>query len=185
MSYGITTETLPMDSEGNAHDIFLTDYLEDQQNKEEERKSMIDEKILFPLKYDVLLGRGRPYQEFPGNVKMADIIDSYREAYQGGKKVDKTALSNKVLQIVKKSNGRFLKKSDSNEAVWIEVSDNLARDKVSHGFRTKTRKKTGAKQMDTDTSSVSDGSAGTGSVSVPNKRLRSIPTNIFGWKQSL
>lgn len=38
------------------------------------------------------------------------------------------------------SGGRFLKRCDNEWGGWIGVSDEVAQDKVSHGFRTKTRR---------------------------------------------
>jgi hypothetical protein len=149
---------------------------------EEARKAKIGDKIMFPLKNDVLLGRGRPFQEFPGNVQLAKIIDDYREAYQAGKKLDKTAISTKSLKLVKDSNGRFLKKEDNIKGFWVDVSDEVAREKVSHGFRTKPRKNAAARQREPDTRST-DGSTGTFSSNGNNKRPKTVhvPSSIFAW----
>ena len=177
--------------------------------------------------HTVVLGRGNPYQQYPGNLRLAQIIDEHRVAYNTSDKANKTVISKRIVELVKESNGRFLKKrrrrssttrkqktssnkvstttpimasavaaavcsrsgdsvvSDNDEdpggggsvdqeedddddtAIsdgsrgsqpppppsqhgpqeeedkvegWIEVSDDVARNKVSHGFRTKTRR---------------------------------------------
>lgn len=47
--------------------------------------------IDFPLSNDVLLGRGRPYQEFTGNARLSAVIDMHRDAYDQGNRTVKTA----------------------------------------------------------------------------------------------
>lgn len=147
--YGIAVDELPLvQNSGEIQSEFFKKHLEERKKLEEARKAEIGDTIMFPLKNDVLLGRGRPYQDFPGNVKMADIIDTYRGEYQAGKKLEKTALSAKVVKIVQDDlGGRFLrKKEDDASGIWVQVTDYAAREKVSHGFRTKPRKGNATKQ---------------------------------------
>lgn len=148
---------------------------------EEERKTG---HVLYPLPNDVILGRGRPYQEYVGNQKLARIVERYRMAYQrAADRFEKTCISMDVVKSVYASGGRFLQKrpmsipkntqsditdnnndttninsnSNSNNnknnnkkntnddhekeiigEYWEIVPDNVAREKVSHSFRTKT-----------------------------------------------
>ena len=46
-----------------------------------------------------------------------------------------------MLNVIKASNGRFLKKHEAEEGVWVEVNEKMAREKISHCFRTKVRKR--------------------------------------------
>lgn len=85
-------------------------------------------RILFPRANDVLLGRGRPYQEFFGNRMMATMIADMKEEYQASGKNRKTEVTNIVLQRVKQSGGRFLKKTDDTK-FWVPATDDVARDK--------------------------------------------------------
>ena len=100
--------------------------------------------IAYPSSNDVLLGRGRPYHEFPGNVRLAQILEEYRDRYQkASTRKDKTAMSNMIVNMIReKWDGRFLtrlEKSD-DDCGWFEVSDSVAKEKVSHGFRTRYKK---------------------------------------------
>jgi hypothetical protein len=162
MGFGIVKESLPFDVDGTVQLKGFFKYIKRLEEKELAEQVGLEDRILTPLSNDVLLGRGRPYQEFPGNLRLAEIIDEYREAYQSESKLQKTAMSNKVVTIIKKGStqassssgggggGRFLKKkgdSDPGNKIgmvvaeeWVEVVDDVARDKVSHGFRTKTRR---------------------------------------------
>jgi hypothetical protein len=148
MGFGIVKEALPFDVDGTVNLEGFSKYMKRIEEKEL-REQVGEDRILTPLSNDVLLGRGRPYQEFPGNLRLAEIIDEYRETYQSESKLQKTAMSNKVVTIIKDSGGRFLKKKGGSDhgkigivvaEEWVEVVDDVARDKVSHGFRTKTRR---------------------------------------------
>jgi hypothetical protein len=92
-----------------------------------------------PSSNDVLLGRGKPFQEYPGNLRLAILVDRYREKYMDAGRCDKAIISQHLVYQIKKADGRFLKKLTS-DGPWVEVSDEVARDKVGHGFRTKPRK---------------------------------------------
>ena len=66
------------------------------------------------------------------------IIDHYREDYEAGDRFEKTALTKNMVQIIKDAGGRFLKRNESSLG-WVEVSDDIARVKISQSFRTKKR----------------------------------------------
>ena len=93
-----------------------------------------------------MLGRGKPFQEYPGNVRLAILVDRYRERYMEAGRCDKAIISQHLVDQIKNADGRFLKKltSDGN---WVEVSDEVARDKVGHGFRTKPRNRNPKKSI--------------------------------------
>lgn len=134
MTFGIPKEALPVNIVDGRPlvDAFLADN-EAEIQLERERyhqllEGMDDNHILHPLENDVLLGRGRPYQEFSGNKKLASIIQNRKEEYQASGKLQKTELTNVILQEIKSSGGRFLKKSDDGR-FWVLVNDDVAREK--------------------------------------------------------
>jgi hypothetical protein len=148
MSFGIHIYKMPVDHDGK---LLLGDYQKvmEQRYIIEAQAALQDlntGRIEIPTSVDVVLGRGRPYQEYPGNRRLADIIDEYRTVYQASSRREKTVLSNKILSIIKDTDsggagaGRFLKKCEGNHGGWLQVSDDIAREKVSHSFRTKTRR---------------------------------------------
>lgn len=73
---------------------------------------------------------------------MAELVEDHRDVHQAGSKLEKTALANKITYIIKDANGRFLKKTEGEIGDWVEATDKVAREKVSHAFRTKTRRNT-------------------------------------------
>lgn len=93
-----------------------------------------------PSRCDVLLGKGRPIQFSPGNQRLELIVDEYLDKYHDSStsKLEKTALAAEIVRRVKDRLGvRFLSKSSG---IWMEVGDEMARDKVSHMFRHQKQK---------------------------------------------
>ncbi|CAJ1947931.1 unnamed protein product [Cylindrotheca closterium] len=92
--------------------------------------------LILPTPNDILLGKGRPYQEHPGNIAMNDIIDKFREEYTSCKtRTEKTAMSQSILETIRKQGGRFLIKKSKDDDLWVVATDAKARDKVAHSFR--------------------------------------------------
>jgi hypothetical protein len=83
---------------------------------------------------DILLGRGVPMQRHPGNIRMHHLINSYRHRYRVATRTEKASMIQEVLQRLKQGGVRFRRRLES-EDLWVEVSDQLAYDKVSHALR--------------------------------------------------
>jgi hypothetical protein len=98
-----------------------------------------------PTEYDVLFGRGKPFQDHPGNLRLHSIVNLYKPNYTQSRRHEKTAIAEDVVKLIKndgKHIGRFLKQVDGK---WETVSDIEARAKVSHALRGKTRIESKAK----------------------------------------
>jgi hypothetical protein len=91
--------------------------------------------IYDPLPNDVLLGRGKPIQERPGNVRFRDMVDKHLDKYEYGEKGAKLKVVAHIIHIVNADGGRFLKELE--DGGWIEVDAATARAKVSHTFRSR------------------------------------------------
>lgn len=89
--------------------------------------------IVVPKNDDVLLGRGRPYQEHAGNMRCNYIVVDAMEDYEGASRNHKTMIARNLIDRIKAYGGRFLKQSYSG---WEEVDDAEALRKISHSFRT-------------------------------------------------
>jgi hypothetical protein len=87
-----------------------------------------------PSRYDILFGRGRPMRDHPGNLELLFLVEQNSSAYNSANKQEKTRLSLEILRMLKAKPSRFLKKNTSG--VWQEVDEDMAREKVSHAFRT-------------------------------------------------
>jgi hypothetical protein len=87
LTYGIPADILPVDNDGT---LLLDNFkrgIEESRIKELLTHTEKDDKsetvvTVLPTKLDVLLGRGRPYQEHHGNRRLATMIDQYRSRYE-------------------------------------------------------------------------------------------------------
>ena len=82
---------------------------------------------------DVLFGRGRGMSKHPGNARFRKLVDQHVPQYEKAGKYEKTSIAENIVNIIKQSDGRFLRLGKSGE--WESVSDEAARNKVSHAFR--------------------------------------------------
>jgi len=136
-SFGILSEQIPINTTtGKIKTKQHLKWLESKLQKEEALKENKPfNKIGCPMMKDVLFGRGWPIMKHPGNVMLRNIIDSKLEEYQNEKsKRGKTLIAQAIVCMVKQKEigGRFLKE-DSDW--WVEVSNDMARQKVSIAFR--------------------------------------------------
>mmetsp|Transcript_3474 Transcript_3474/g.9194 ORF Transcript_3474/g.9194 Transcript_3474/m.9194 type:complete len:568 (-) Transcript_3474:885-2588(-) len=94
-----------------------------------------------PQPKDILLGRGRPYQKYPGNVEFARLLQECKPAYNdpSNTRTERTQLRKQLVQDLRDSGVRFLKRDDSGDW-WEEVSDAAARERVSMSLRNMSRK---------------------------------------------
>jgi hypothetical protein len=86
---------------------------------------------------DVLFGRGKSFQNHPGNIWCRQLVESKLNRYETASKREKTSVANQILRSIKEKSGRFLKFENNR---WLEVEDSAARDKISHMFRSRRRK---------------------------------------------
>lgn len=98
--------------------------------------------IYLPTSRDILFGRGKPYQQHLGNVRLSLTLESLKERYEALPRQDKTALAQDIVKAFKAKGSRFLRqpslsvKADvADVPLWKEVKDSEAREKVSQLFR--------------------------------------------------
>lgn len=82
---------------------------------------------------DVLFGRGKAVVDHRGNTKFRRLVDAYMPKYLEAERFEKTCIAEAIVQMIKESNGRFLKKEPGSN--WEEVDGPEARKKVAHAFR--------------------------------------------------
>lgn len=87
---------------------------------------------------DILLGRGRRLQEHRGNVRFRRVINRCRNQYLTSDRCEKRGLAEHIVRLMKEKS-RFLKRITriDGKEMWIEVSDQVATEKVSHALREK------------------------------------------------
>jgi hypothetical protein len=85
-------------------------------------------------KNDVIFGRGRGFQNHPGNLRMRTIIEKYKNEYHSLRRQGKRDMVEKVYKEIIENGARFLKKIDGADE-WINVDVPIALQKVSHTLR--------------------------------------------------
>ena len=89
---------------------------------------------MYPSEKDVLFGRGRPYQEYPGNQHLYHLVKIQKDHYRlAEERLDKLCISAHVVKAIQESGGRFLRRVTSEG--WVEVTDAEARQKVVKALR--------------------------------------------------
>jgi len=91
-----------------------------------------------PELFDILCGKDKSYSSHPGNRAFREVIESMVAPYEKAfKKQDKMRLMQQIVTTLKrKFNSCFLRRISNNcSCIWQEISDSMARDKVSHALR--------------------------------------------------
>jgi hypothetical protein len=97
------------------------------------------ERIDTPRPLDILCGKGKPFQEHSGNLRLHQIVSLYRKSYADAPRHVKQCIVAEIVLRIKQGGSRFLRRVDV-EGFWEEVSDYFAKDKVSHALRGKPSK---------------------------------------------
>lgn len=135
MTFGIPVNCFPVGYEGELKTAAHLKWFGRRVVKETALQSVgIFEGIDLPCNGDVLLGRGKTFQEHSGNVALRSLIADYMPEYKSAPKKEKGNVAWKVMMAKKMQGGRFLKRQPNGW--WVEVSDEIARDKVSMTYRT-------------------------------------------------
>ena len=85
---------------------------------------------------DVLSGRGGGTNLHPGNRHYRDLILSHRRTYDIASKSKKPNVSRKIVQMIRDSGGRFLRKE--KDGLYYDIGDDSAREKTSQALRHRT-----------------------------------------------
>lgn len=103
---------------------------------------MAPNSIIQPTSADVVLGRGRFFQDFPGNVEFRNYLESCAFKYDNTDRVGKMAITNFLVASLKASGTRFLRltPSDNGDDAWEEISSKEVYKKVSQFYRTVRKK---------------------------------------------
>jgi hypothetical protein len=93
--------------------------------------------VLSPTPNDVLFGRGKAIKEHPANIALHRLAGERMLEYEMSSRYEKTVTASEIMATIKERHGRFLKMEGDN---WVEVNSEVAREKVSHVFRSQRRR---------------------------------------------
>ncbi|KAL7540234.1 hypothetical protein ACHAXR_009960 [Thalassiosira sp. AJA248-18] len=95
---------------------------------------------IFPKDEDVIFGRGGRTNHHPGNKRLREIVNKYRDTYHNAKKVDKPKVSKLIVSALRDATppSRFLRMNEETTQ-WEDVGDKRAAEKVSQTLREKDK----------------------------------------------
>ena len=85
-------------------------------------------------KDDVLFGRGKRTTNHPGNIHFRRTVSRMAPEYKKRCKVQKTAISNRIVDEIHNKGGRFLT-PNNDSTFWVEVKGLVLRKKTSQALR--------------------------------------------------
>jgi hypothetical protein len=134
MTFGVPVQFVPVSYEGELKTGNHMKWLAKREARDKglKREGWFDG-IDLPARHDVLLGRGKPFQEHPGNICMRGLVELHIEEYQLAPMGQKNVTATKIVRATL-LNGRFVKKR--SDGWWEEVNDADATMKVLKTFRT-------------------------------------------------
>jgi hypothetical protein len=157
MSFGIILKNFPFDADGNLRPESRPTFLEQRREIEKAQQQTTDRTGEIHLTgKDVLLGRGRPIQDFPGNVALTRLVDEHIEEYRATAKRagQKAAICERVTRLILENGGRFVTRSKGPEEKWVEVDFQKAKEKVGHNFRNYGSRHPSSSSVPSNTSSL-------------------------------
>ena len=129
-TFGIQLQDIPVDENGQMPRELHLDWIKRVQAQE--MSGEYDNHVIVPRRFDVLFGKGTKIADFTGNLRAFHIVEMNRAKYEKAGKFEKCQIATKIVQLIKQSYGRFLRKEDG---CWTIVDDETARLKISHYFR--------------------------------------------------
>ena len=134
MTYGIPADCIPITMVGEIKRKNHVEWV--KMRKRQENDNSGNPRIVVPAHSDILFGRGKPFREHIGNLRLVNLLDEHLARYEAAKLKEKSGVIAEMVDIIIKKGGRFLKQE---KGVWEEVDEKMAREKVSHAFRTRIR----------------------------------------------
>jgi hypothetical protein len=140
--FGIQADLLPT----SIHDMSeqskkkYTQWVHMMQTCDQERWTQTDESIVdCPFNEDVLFGKGFFLMKHVGNIAMRRLVEERLQIYEKAPFKEKSSIAWEVVLIIQKGGGRFLKE-DPTYGWFVQVDDEIARQKVSIAFRDGVKK---------------------------------------------
>eukprot|EP00980_Cylindrotheca_fusiformis_P030535 scaffold24991_cov113-Cylindrotheca_fusiformis.AAC.1 len=95
-----------------------------------------------PTLTDVLLGRGRHFQEFPGNIAFRAYLEDRTDEYDKADNAGKSTLTQRIVRSFYAAGTRFLRLSAPANGIpsWEEANSQEVCRKVSQCYRSARRK---------------------------------------------
>jgi hypothetical protein len=100
-----------------------------------------------PNSSDVLFGRGKGTTTHLGNMVLIGIVTMHYETYQATARHLRGKIAEDIRIAMKANGNRFLRRNCLIDEFWEEVEDEVAREKISHCFRSVRKAKGGKRKL--------------------------------------
>eukprot|EP00934_Nitzschia_sp_Nitz4_P009472 Nitzschia sp. Nitz4//scaffold66_size103028//94881//96508//NITZ4_004516-RA/size103028-processed-gene-0.17-mRNA-1//1//CDS//3329556404//9462//frame0 len=140
MSFGIPVDTIQLNSDGrlrmtNSQKKWITK----QRSKEAACRALGGshkwQKLDIPTRRDVLAGKGKSMQDFPGTVFMRTLIEKYSYQYaRSATNVEKAKVRTGIVEAIRASGGRFLKRDETYTGWWTTSNEKEIQEKMQKAF---------------------------------------------------
>lgn len=137
-TYGIPVHRFPLTGTGALTTKNQSKWVKKRKYKEGFEDVQVDNAggfkpfVDMPSHKDVTLGRGRPTEPPPGNIKLGFIVDEYLDEYRKANWEQRASIRWRVVQQIRAAGGRFLRRS--RYSWWVEVDGLEANERVSSTF---------------------------------------------------
>lgn len=85
---------------------------------------------------DIVCGRGAPTNFHYGNQVFRELVEDHQTSYLCAKRSDKPHIAMKLLDLVKATGGRFVRRQRTAEGlIWQEINDKGAYEKICQALR--------------------------------------------------
>lgn len=146
-SHGIPMQEFPIDSDGNILQKFIDKSCRVNYRvgfgppKPKAEKETENIKSFDPRPVDILLGRGKRFQNHPGNVELRSLVEDLQIEYDSIRRIERRRIVQRIKQSLSNEKGaRFLKQDEGKEA-WILAESAEADEKIRQHFRCGRKKK--------------------------------------------
>jgi hypothetical protein len=142
MTFGIPCEDLLQRSkrgDTSLHHAYIRRRLEIDRRNDENKLALNTAAVVpYATISDVLIGRGRPYRDFPGNLPWNQLISEHVHRYRQSKsRFEKMCVTVDVVKLIRASNVRFVLERTSSG--WKVLDDVCVREKAVVAFQNKLK----------------------------------------------
>eukprot|EP00980_Cylindrotheca_fusiformis_P014757 scaffold4024_cov85-Cylindrotheca_fusiformis.AAC.4 len=139
-SHGIPMKACPIDSSGAVRPYIFNKFIKEHLDWIEAEKTRGSSRTptISVRQDDVLLGRGKGYQNHLGNINFRLFLEPYRDEYDGVPRAKKSEIAVELSQKLTSNGVRFLKLNEDKH--WIEGNTKEVEEKIGQLFRSFRKK---------------------------------------------
>ena len=172
MTSGIPIDAIPVTANGRLKTNNHTQWIARRRAKEASEEFLYGQgtfnKIDIPSHRDILVGKGKPFQQHPGNVYLRFLVGQKMYEYANACKRVKPYITWELVERIQATSGCFPGKGDDDW--WVEATDQEARRKVRFLFLALRKGRLFYSRVD--------------SSNVPVDRLQRHSLQLWWWRSS-